>query len=204
MSMECIFNKEKLHTVLFDFYKSTGIAIALYDANETEVAFSPIYSECCALIRTKSECVKCCERSNEIHMDVVEQSRRISCYSCHAGLMEAILPIIYDGVLIAYLQIGQFRDAEKEYSSEKGLRESAKKYGFDTEALLCAYEKLPIVSREKLQAICNILDILIKSFWEDGLITYKRSMLSVKIEKYISDNLCSNIYIGALRAIPLI
>ena len=196
--MDCIFNKEKLCRVLSDFYSSTGIAITLYDAAENIVATSPVYSGYCALIRTKGVCVENCDRSNFIHMKEVASEHGISRYTCHAGLMETILPIVYEDVLIAYLQIGQFRDAEGIYSSEEGLIKSAERYGFDKGELLKRYGELPIISAEKLGAICNILEILIKSFWEDGLITYKRSMLSVKIEKYLTDNLCEEIYISEL------
>lgn len=196
--MECIFNKEKLKGVLYDFYKSTGIAITLYDASEQVVATSPIYSDCCSLIRESEDCVKRCDRSNLTHMDEVATDRSIICYTCHAGLMETILPIMYEGVLIAYLQIGQFRDAEGIYSTEAELLASAQRYGLDRDELLCRYRRLPTVSRGKLDAICNILDIIIKSFWEDGLIAYKRSMLSVRIEKYVNESLSSDIYIDKL------
>ena len=196
--MNCIFDKEKLEKILSDFYSSTGIAITLYDANETVVATSPVYSGCCAMIRTKHQCVESCDRSNLIHMQELSRDYSIKRYTCHAGLMETILPVIYDGILIAYLQIGQFRDAEKIYSSEEMIRKTAEEYGFDTDMLISLYRELPVVSEDKLKAICNILYILIKSFWEDGLIAYNRSMLSVKIEKYISENISKNIYIDDL------
>ena len=198
MSMDCIFNKEKLSRVLYDFYKSTGIAIAMYDANEELVANSPVYCEYCSLIRSKKVCVESCDVSNLIHMKEVASSRDVSRYTCHAGLMETILPIDYEGVLIAYLQIGQFKDAEKEYSSEERALECAERYGFDVEELRNRYAGLETVSAEKLSAVCSILEILIKSFWEEGLITYKRSMLSVRIESYIAENLSGNIYVSDL------
>ena len=51
------------------------------------------------------------------------------------------------------------------------------------------YEELPVVSEEKLHSLYHILDILVKSFWVDGLITYNRSMLSIKIERYIDEHI---------------
>jgi ligand-binding sensor protein len=59
-------------------------------------------------------------------------NRKICRYTCHAGLIEVIFPIIYDDVLIAYIQIGQFRDAERRYSSEDRLPEIAEKYGLNS------------------------------------------------------------------------
>jgi AraC-like DNA-binding protein len=103
--------------------------------------------------------------------------------------METILPIVYEDVLIAYIQIGQFRDEEGRYSSEDKLKEVAELYGFSLQKLLALYETLPVVSSEKLNSLYRVVDIIVKSFWLDGLITCKRSMLSIKIERYIDEHL---------------
>lgn len=76
--------------------------------------------------------------------------------------------------------------------------EVAEKYGYNTSELCSLYENVPVVSDEKLDAMCRILEILIKSFWLDDLITYKRSMLSVKIEQYIDERLTEKIVFGDL------
>ena len=188
--MDYIFNKEKLTQVLSDFYNSTGIAVALYDASMQSIAGAPsCHSPYCTHIRNRGECIKNCSQSNFIHMKEVSLNRKISRYTCHAGLMETILPIVYEDVLIAYIQIGQFRDAEHRYSGADKLQEVAKHYGFSLQKLLTLYEELPVVSEEKLHSLYHILDILVKSFWVDGLITYNRSMLSIKIERYIDEHI---------------
>ena len=110
-------------------------------------------------------------------MKEVFSNRQISRYTCHAGLMETILPIVYEDVVIAYIQIGQFRDEEGRYSSEDKLKEVAELYGFSLQKLLVLYETLPVVSSEKLNSLYHVVDIIVKSFWLDGLITCKRSML---------------------------
>ena len=196
--MNCIFDKEKIERVLSDFYSSTGIAITLYDASETIIATSHIYAEFCSYIRSKRQCVKNCDTSNFVHMKEVSECRRITCYSCHAGLKEIILPIIYEDVLIAYLQIGQLRDEEEGNTSAEKLAAIARQYGLDTDKLISLYEKTTAISQEKLRSVCNILEILIKSFWMEGLISDSRSMLSVKIERYIEERLSERIYIEDL------
>ena len=194
--MDYIFNKEKLKGVLSDFYNSTGIAVALYDAAKRGIAGAPSdHSPYCSRIRGCDACVKNCDRSNLVHMKEVFSNRKISRYTCHAGLMETILPIVYEDVLIAYIQIGQFRDAEGRYSSEDKLQRVAERYGFSLQELLALYKELPVVSEEKLHSLYRVVDIIVKSFWMDGLITYNRSMLSVKIEQYVADHLTENIHI---------
>jgi len=192
--MDYIFNKEKLTQVLYDFYNSTGIAVALYDTSMQSIAGAPLsHSRYCSHIRNRGECVQNCVQSNLIHMKEVSLNRKICRYTCHAGLMETILPIIYEDVLIAYIQIGQFRDAEQRYSAEDKLPEVAERYGFSLQELLARYEVLPVISEEKLHSLYHILDIIVKSFWMDGLITYNRSMLSIKIERYIDEHLAEKI-----------
>ena len=191
--MECIFDKEKLEQVLVDFYNSTGIDVVLYNSYKEDIVHSAHDSSYCNYIRGCGECIMHCNQSDLTHMKEAFLHRQTSRYSCHAGLMEMIFPIVYDGVLIAYIQIGQFRDAEQVYSSADRLSEIAERYGLSFERLRMLYEELPIVSEEKLNSLCNIINILVKSFWVDGLITYNRSMLSVKIERYIEDHLSENV-----------
>lgn len=197
--MDYIFNKEKLTEVLFDFYNSTGIAVALYDASQQSITGAPsFHSPYCTYIRNRGECVQNCNQSNRIHMKEVFSTRQISRYTCHAGLMETILPVVYEDMVIAYIQIGQFWDAEQRYSSPDQLQAVAEHYGFSLSELLTLYEELPIVSEQKLRSLYHIVDILVKSFWEDGLITYQRSMLSIKIEQYIAERLTEKIHIDDL------
>lgn len=196
--MDYIFHKEKLEGLISDFYISTGIAMTLYDASGRIVTKSPIYTDCCACMRAKEACVESCNRSDRVHMEQAAKSRQTCAYTCHAGLMEVITPIVYEDVVIAYLQIGQFRDAEQVYSSRERIRETAETYGFPSEQLLALYEKNPELSREKLRALLNIIHILIRSFWEDGLILRNRSMRSVKIEQYITEHLKEPLSVDAL------
>lgn len=197
--MDYIFNKEKLTQVLTDFYHSTGIAVALYDASMQSIAGAPsFHSPYCAYIRSHGECVQNCNQSNLIHMKEVFSTRQISRYTCHGGLMETILPVVYEDVLIAYIQIGQFRDAEERYSSADQLQAVVKRYDVPLQELLALYEEQHVVSEEKLHSLYHILDIIVKSFWVDGLITYNRSMLSVKIKQYLVEHLTEKIYIDDL------
>ena len=192
--MEYIFNTDKIEQVISDFYRTTGIAVAFYDASGKQVAASPV-SECCSYIHTNPVCKENCALSTLIRMKEVQPNRRMYCYSCHAGLMESFFSVMYEDVLIAYLLIGQLRDEEGEFSCTEWIAETAKRYDLDAKKLLSLYRERPMVSQSKLQAVCSIVEILIRSFWVDGLITHNRSMLSVRIERYITEHLSEKLYI---------
>ena len=121
------------------------------------------------------------------------QSKKTVCYTCHAGIMETIIPVVYEETIIGFMQIGQFRDEKGEFSSSEKVAAALEGYKLETDQMLKLYEDLPVVSDEKFEALKKIMRILIKSLWNDSLIRHNRSMLSVKIEQYISEHLCEKI-----------
>ena len=108
------------------------------------------------------------------------------------------MPIQYENVLIAFLQIGQFRDEDQLYSSPRKVEESSLWNEFDHNRLRTLYENVPLISKEKLHSVFDLMEILIKHFWVEGLIHYNRSMISIKIEQYITDHLAESICVTDL------
>ncbi len=196
--MKYIYNAEKIKRLLHHFYISTGIAVTFYDSDTRMIATSPVYSGYCRCIRQKKECVKHCDLSNITHMKAAAASKAMESYTCHAGLMETVLPVHYEGTLIGYMQIGQFRDAAAHLSREQFVLDAAKAYDLPQAQLRALYAELPVVDDKKLEALQEILLIIIKSFWEDGLIRHNRSMLSVRLEQYITEHLHERLSVEAL------
>lgn len=193
--MNYIFNIEKIKRLLFDFYIATGIAVTFYDSEMNMVATSPTHSNYCMRIREDSDRKKNCIRSNLAHMKEAARSRTTISYTCHAGLMETVIPVIYEDTLIAFMQIGQFRDETEIYSSGKTVGKALEIYELDREPMLKLYEEIPVVSTEKFNALQKILLIIIKNFWDDSLIRHHRSMLSIKIEQYILEHIKEKLYV---------
>ena len=119
-------------------------------------------------------------------------------YTCHAGLMETIIPVTYEDTIIGYMQIGQFRDKYEFYSSPQKIQVALEKYKLSTKTGIKLYQELPVVSKEKLASLKEILLILIKNFWEEGLIHHNRSMLSVKIDQYVQEHIKEKILVSSL------
>ncbi len=187
--MAYIFNSEKIKKLLSDFYLSTDISVAFYDSNMNLVANLPEHTPYCKCVRNKKDCIKNCVLSNLSHMKDSEGNKQMVSYTCHAGLMETIIPVTYEETLIGFVQIGQFRDAQQKFSSEEKVKQVAKTYKINQNKLIKLYRNLPVLTEEKLQSVIQIMMILIRSFWDDSLITLNRSMLSVKIERYILEHL---------------
>lgn len=193
--MDYIFSKTKIKKLLSDFYLSTNIAVTFYDSEMNMVVGSPVHSDYCLCIRENGGLKKNCNRSNLAHMKEAAQRRTTVSYTCHAGLMETILPVFYEETLIGFMQIGQFRDQTARYSSAEKVCAALERYALDRTQMLENYARLPVVSAERFDALQNILLILIRSFWDDSLIRHNRSMLSIKIEQYILEHLREKLYV---------
>ena len=195
--MDYIFDKEKITRLLTDFYTTTGIAVTLYDSAMRTVAKSPIYSSFC--MRMQSCKGAPCDASDKEHMQEAHETGKPTLYACHAGVMELTTPVFYENTLIAYLQIGQFRDEEGVYASQEQAQTALNAYGMD-ERVIALYDSLPMVSETKRAALVRMLGLIVKSFWVDGLIYSNRSMLSVKIERYIAEKLHERLSVEGLCA----
>ena len=196
--MKYILNTKKIKELLLDFYLSTGIAVAFYDSSMNEVVNSPVFSEWCNKIRCIPELKQNCFFSNIKYMKEAEREKKPVCYTCHSGLMEAIIPVLYEETIIGYMQIGQFRDQKEKYSSIKVAEERLSKYHLNPKEFLPLYQSLSVLTEDKFESVIKIVTILIKSFWEDGLIKHNRSMLSVKIERFIDEHILDDISIKLL------
>ena len=196
--MDIKFNKERIKKLMHDFYYCVHIPITIFDSD-----FNCIYgyggsNEYCDRIRRMTGGVDACNRSDQEHFRIVNQTKDSLVYSCHAGICESITPILYENVVIAYLMLGKFRDENKEYSSVKHIRETAEKYGLDKEEMLRAYKKVPVWTERELHAAIDVLNICIQYIWNENLIYPNKNMLPAQIESYIEANLTADLSIDDL------
>ena len=196
-----IFETEQLSRRLSDFYAAVGVAAVLYDVEGKEIVKSPMYAASCAALRECAAFRAACDRSDALHLDEVKRSGGTLRYLCHAGMCEVIKPISYEGVLIAFLQIGQFHLVGSEEEGEVRFLSAAKAMGIASKEPLAALRRVPSVTKERLASIEGMMDTVIRSLFADGLIRERRSMHSVRLHHYIEEHLTEPIRIPELAAL---
>ena len=80
----------------------------------------------------------------------------MQCYRCHAGLMEAVVPLYGDGCLLGYAMIGQIRSTRQ--PPKHVARDWKAKFG--TGELHEAFLQLEYVSNHRLNSILGLFSIL--------------------------------------------
>ena len=104
------YDKEQLDKVLADFYEITHLSVSIWDADFHQLGFQPReMPPFCKMIRSKPEGLALCRKSD---MRIFAKAGKEQCphtHTCHAGLCDTAVPILYEGQLLGYLIFGQIK-----------------------------------------------------------------------------------------------
>ncbi len=205
--MKIEYDTEKLINLMHDIYCCTKISASVFDTNYKCIAYNSLeYEPCdslsrntyCSCIKKDPERAKLCFLSDSEHMQISSVTKKIVIYTCHAGLVEMVMPICHYDVVIGYIVCGKFRDRENKYSSVEKVKEIAEKYNLDEKDMISRYKKLSVLSNSEITSFFNIAKICIKYILHNQLISLKNNFLTQKIKTYITENLASPLSVSML------
>lgn len=155
--MKLDFNEEQLLELMKDFYTLTGIRMVLFD-DEYQQLLSYPPSDCafCAQLKSHSATRLLCAQSDRNCFEQCKSARKMMVYHCHAGLIEAAVPLIRESIVIGYLMFGQISDAPSTAALKKILlAANLLPESSDLESLLC---EIPLKSSEQIHAAAKIME----------------------------------------------
>ena len=202
--MDIKYNKEKLTAVLTDVYQLLKTPISIFDKDFVYITSYPsneYLTEYCTIIRENSERYKKCMSSDSEACAKCKSTQTGFSYVCHGNVLETITPVCFENLIIGYIIFGQYRID----SRESDVITYAENNGINTERFLNAYKKLTILTKEQVQATCNILQACILRFCLSDAITMSNNELAECIsdfitanpsEKITADLLCRNFHIN--------
>lgn len=174
-----IYDLDKMQALLKDFYSLTGIKICIYDKNENELCYYPEkHSGFCKLVRKYPHLKSKCDECDKYAFKECKKIHKQYTYTCHAGLLECISPIIINENIIGYIAIGQIRS----HNPPKSINEK----------FLDEYNNLPIIPFEKISASMRILDACTGYEYLKGLIQETDS-IDFRLNDYILKNISRDI-----------
>lgn len=188
-----------LTELLHDFYTLTGLKLCIFDTDFEECASTPIkLYPLCARMRENPEFERRCHSCDTAHMQTCRRTRKPVQYRCHAGLTEYLAPLYYEGVIVAFICIGQAtngRDAEL-----NTIAAYAAQFGIDEEECRSLYNMQLHYSPDEIKAACNILDACISHIYHQRMLEVRSLDTAQQIEKYINDNIAWDLSIEHLCA----
>lgn len=187
--MKIVLDKQKLQDVITSFAEITSTNICFFDADMNVLAALPQKMQpFCQKIREAEGKLKQCLLSDETHGRQVKKLKKPVTYTCHAGLTETMLPVIYNDEIIGYIIFGQYLSAENEVYGKAALRSFCEKNALDYEKLLEDYRKLPVLSPEQVKASVAMMELCIKYLYGENVIKTDGTSATYKIIEYLNEN----------------
>ncbi len=191
--MNIKFLKEDLQKIMVDFYNVTGVRLAILDSGFNMVCSMENVPRFCKYIQSLTDGKKCIESDAKI-LNECKQSKCEKMHICHAGLIDAAVPIMNGDTPIGYIMLGQMR-------KDVPFEEIKSNYDFqekETEILKNYYKELSVYDDTKIKSISNLALMLASYILTENMIKPEYNGLLEKITEYIDKNISSDLSVKAL------
>lgn len=117
--------------------------------------------------------------------------RKLTIYHCHAGLVEAVIPLVDNHIVIGYLMFGQISDAEN--------RKTLKKTVFHTKIqekipeLEQFLDEIPVKSYEEICAAAKIMEVCTYYALMNETIALRKQNFTKHLKEYLLPQLGSHL-----------
>ena len=185
--MISIFNLEKLHILLKDFYDLSHIRITVFDETQTElISYPEDVAPYCAVIRSVPDGLRACRNCDQEACRHASGRRGTYIYHCHAGLTEAVTPLYVEDVLIGFLLFGHVFSYP---SHEEGWQEIQKKCShlpIDGQKLKAEIFQAIPMEESLVRSAAHILHAVASYLVNERMATLKEDFLAVRLNGYLS------------------
>lgn len=184
------YNLEKLNGLLKDFYTLTRIRITVFSDQFDEVASYPkTLSPFCQLIRQDKDALARCRQCDLDACQRAAQKNSTYVYRCHAGLSEAIIPVIMGNIVIGYLFFGHIFSYPSHEEGWEKIRSLCGEYRLNLEKLKSACWELPVIPQDYISAASHLLEAVASYLCVERMIYLKQETLPLRIDEYIAEHL---------------
>ena len=139
----------KLQIMMDDLYAVTKMTFALIDLKGNVLVKTGWQDICTKFHRTNPKTLKNCIES-DIELTSGLKNGEIRLYKCKNNMWDVVTPLMINGKHVANIFSGQFF-FEDETTDRGAFVAKAKKYSFNKEEYISAFERAPRWSREKIQ-----------------------------------------------------
>ncbi len=192
--MRTSYDIEKLDTFLQNFYTVTGIKISVFDDEYVNVTEYPRpMIDYCALIRKTESGTEGCRQCDIAAFKEAKRRKGIYIYTCHAGMTEAVAPIMLNESILGYVILSHMLPKETYASSVENAIALSGRYGVCEDEARVAISKVKPTSYEKIEAAAKLLDAITTYLRVTNWVSLKNDDLTFRISTYIDENLGANL-----------
>jgi len=184
------FDTSQMEELMKSFYVLSGIRFVLFDADFHEIYSYP--KESCDFCKLMKGCAKTrrkCNYADRRSFKKCEQSNSLVLYKCHAGLVEAAIPLHENEKIIGYMMFGQITDSPNKTALYENVSYWKNSCGIDRNALSKAIEKITYKPESQIDAAVKIMEACTSYIIHKELITPENSKIIETAKAYIEEHL---------------
>lgn len=151
----------------------------------------------CSILSRSPKTNFLCTRCNETANDRCRETRSCYRYFCHASLVEIMYPVLYDGIYVGHVSIGQFRSKQKT-ANDAYLSYLNELTGICLEKIRKAYFSQPLMSAEQIKGAELVLEMTANRLCEEGVFVTEHRDSVNRIEHYIRSNLSGDLSLNKI------
>lgn len=152
------FQDSKLRELMEDFYTLTGIRSVLFDASRHELASYPLERQpFCACMRENPTAYTFCIESDRRAFEACKKTKAVQIYKCHAGLVEAVVPMMEGDRVIGYMMFGQITSNKDRAAFCEEMVQVCARYGIEAD-LGEAIRRIKYKSEKQIRAASKIME----------------------------------------------
>ena len=153
LELSDVIDVKAIQSMMDDFHALTNIGIAILDASGNILVATGWQDICVQFHRKHPETLKNCLKSDlELSKGVEPGTFRL--YKCKNNMWDMATPIVVGDKRLGSLYLGQFF-FEDETPDLEIFRSQARQYGFDEEAYLQAFDRVPRWKRETVDIVMS-------------------------------------------------
>lgn len=144
------------------FFTTTGLAISFHYPGGEDYDFYPEVEKnpYCEAIQQCPQGMARCLRSDQEALVAARIQGRPRLYTCHAGLLNVVIPLMYKGRDLGALFIGQLVTRPPEDSDFDSLFRGLTDLGLDREALLASWRRVKVFEHKELMLAIDLLSLM--------------------------------------------
>lgn len=193
-------DEERLSAFLEDFYVLTGIRVVLFDEDGNEIlSHLPSGAPFCEIMRRCPEFLRRCRESDAEAFRRCRRTGEMTVYRCHAGLMEAVIPLRENGRIIGFLMFGQVGNRRSRADLTQDLRAVCAR--FAAEPPEDAIRQVAIREERQIRACVRILDACTGYIRLNELAVPGRAEQMTRLEDYIRSHLSEDLSVRTLCSV---
>lgn len=190
---------EQLESLMKSFYTLSGIRFVLFDTDFHEVISYP--KENCGFCKLMKGCPKTrrkCNYADRRSFEKCEKTNDLVLYKCHAGLVEAVMPLHENEKIIGYLMFGQITDNPDKTDLFNKIAIWNETYGIDNAELKSGIDNITYKTDVEIKAAAKIMEACTSFIVYKELIIPDNNKILESVKSYIENHLSESIEIEQL------